>query len=358
MSWVLVLDAPSADPNRVVAGLPVALRLALDAQAGKASAVVVPAEAGLSETAFADRRLRIPVLPRAPEGARRVRVPASFVVHRGLFKKIAEVDETAGAPAERDLAREKVPHGTRWGFDPIDVKDVASARAAEGALFRALRKPEDGWTSRYLNRYISLFCSRLLVRTPLAPNQLSVVILAIGLCGAWLASRGTYAGFVAGALLFQLQSVFDGCDGELSRVTYRGSLTGEWLDTIGDDLTNYSFFAGAGVGLYRMTGSEFYLGAGVVTVCAGLIASGLEYRYLIRIGSGDLLKYPLSQHQTSGAFDRIAPLFKRDTFVLLTLLAAIAGLLGPVLVIFALAAVGVLIGVLKTELRLRREGLP
>src|SRR5690606_12829861 len=113
----------------------------------------------------------------------------------------------------------------------------------------------------------------------------------------------------------------DGCDGELSRVTYRGSLTGEWLDTIGDDLTNYSFFAGAGIGLYRMTGSEFYLGAGAVMVCAGVIASGLEYRYLIRIGSGDLLKYPLSQHQTSGAFDRIAPLFKRDTFVLLTLLA-------------------------------------
>jgi hypothetical protein len=51
----------------------------------------------------------------------------------------------------------------------------------------------------------------------------------------------------------------------------------------------------------------------------------------------------------------LAPLFKRDTFVLLTLLAAIAGALGPMLCVFSLAAVGILFSVLKTELRLARE---
>ena len=359
MTWVLVLDRPTADPLRRVAGLPIVLRLALDAQAGGASALVVPAETGISLQAFADARLHIPVLPSPPGGVRSVRVPASFVVHRGLFKKLAEhEDRLAEPPRERDLAREPFDHGARWGFDPVDVKDDASARAAEAALFRALRKPEDGWTSRYLNRYASLALSRSLVKTPLTPNTLSIGILFIGLGGALLASNGSELGLVLGAALFQAQSVLDGCDGEMSRVTYRGSLAGEWLDTIGDDLTNYAFFAGAALGLYRLTGSELYLLAGAIVVFSGFLASGLEYRYLIRIGSGDLLKYPLSQHQSAGAFARIAPLFKRDTFVFLTLVAAPVGLLGPMLIVFALAAVGILIGVLKTELRLlRKSGL-
>jgi 1L-myo-inositol 1-phosphate cytidylyltransferase / CDP-L-myo-inositol myo-inositolphosphotransferase len=176
----------------------------------------------------------------------------------------------------------------------------------------------------------------------------------VGVAGAWLASRGGYGNLLFGALLFQAQSVLDGCDGEMSRVTYRGSRAGEWLDTVGDDLTNYGFFTGAALGLYQAGHNRLYLLAGAVTVISGLIGSGLEYRYLIRIGSGDLLKYPLSQGQGTGKFAFIQPLFKRDTFVFLTLCAAALSFLGPMLCVFAAGAVGVLIGVLKTELRLSR----
>ena len=158
-----------------------------------------------------------------------------------------------------------------------------------------------------------------------------------------------------GACLFQAQSVLDGCDGEMSRVTHRGSRTGEWLDTVGDDLTNYGFFAGAALGLYKLSQNPLYLAAGAVTVISGLIGSGLEYRYLIKIGSGDLLKYPLSQGQGTGKFAFIQPLFKRDTFVFLTLCAAVLSCVGPMLCVFAAGAVGVLVAVLRTELRLLRE---
>jgi 1L-myo-inositol 1-phosphate cytidylyltransferase / CDP-L-myo-inositol myo-inositolphosphotransferase len=236
------------------------------------------------------------------------------------------------------------------------VTSDAAARLAERALFRSLRKPQDGWTSRHLNRYISLSISRLLVRTPLHPNQVSVGILGVGIVGAVMAAQGSYGTLVAGAALFQAQSVLDGCDGEMSRVSHRGSRTGEWLDTIGDDLTNYGFFGGAGLGLFRATGEKLYLLAGAVCVACGVISSGLEYRYLIKIGSGDLLKYPLSQASSGdGKLAFLAPLFKRDTFVFLTLLAAVLGALGPMLCVFALAALGILFSVVKTELRLARE---
>ncbi|HET9931909.1 MAG TPA: CDP-alcohol phosphatidyltransferase family protein [Polyangiaceae bacterium] len=355
MPWVLVLDPPSGDPTLRVAGLALALRLALDAQSAGASAVIV-ASGSPAATSLSDRRLRIPVLSNAPSDARRVRVPADYVVFRGLFRRIAEHDSLLEAPPpERDLAKEPFPHQSKYGFDAFAVTDDASRRRAESALFRALRKPEDGWTSRWLNRYISLAVSRRLVKTPLTPNQISLGILAIGLGGACAAASGTEFGLPLGAFLLQTQSVLDGCDGEVSRITHRGSKTGEWLDTIGDDLSNYGFFAGASWGLFKLTGSSWYLAVGAVIVLAGFIASGIEYAYLVKIGSGDLLKYPLSQGGQSGALSYIAPLFKRDTFVLLTLLAALAGVLGPVLCVFALGALGVLASVIATEIRMRRQ---
>jgi len=244
-----------------------------------------------------------------------------------------------------------------YWFAPILVIDDAAARNAERQLFCSLRKREDGWTSRWLNRYISLAISRHLAKTRLRPNQLSGAILAVGLLGAYLASIGTYTMMLVGAFLFQMQSVLDGCDGELSRVSHRGSYLGEWIDTVGDDITNYSFFVGASLGLSRSTGSPWFLLVGAVMLVSGVIGSGLEYRYLLSIHSGDLLRYPLSQATTnqSGKLGFIAPLFKRDTFVFLTLLAAAANILGAALVAFAIAAVGVLFSVIATEIRLARE---
>jgi len=355
-TFALELDPAAANPSRVVAGLPLALRLALDAQQGGAQCIVLPSDASAIRETLRDARLRIPVLARAPEGARVLRVPANFVVHRGLFKSIAERDALApGSPQLRDLSRETFTHTGPYSFEPIAVVDERSARDAERRLFHALRKPQDGWTSRYLNRYISLSISRGLVKTPLRPNQVSVGILGVGLAGAWFAAQGGYGNLLLGAFLFQAQSVLDGCDGEMSRVTHRGSRTGEWLDTVGDDLTNYGFFAGAALGLYKVTHNPLYLVAGGVTVISGVIGSGLEYRYLIKIGSGDLLKYPLSQGEGTGKLSFLQPLFKRDTFVFLTLCAAALSLVGPMLCVFAAGAVGILIAVLRTELRLLRE---
>lgn len=355
VSWVLVLSPPNGDASRRVGGLSLALRLALDAQAGGASALVVSATQAALRPLLDDPRLRLPIEDTPPADASRVIAPASLVVHRQLFKLLAA---SGALTEERDLAREPFVIEVPFGFEAIDVVDRASARRAEQALFRALRKPQDGWTSRWLNRYVSLSISRWLVKTPLRPNQVSVAILAVGLFGAWLASRGDYASMALGAFLFQMQSILDGCDGEMSRVTYRGSLAGEWLDTVGDDVTNYSFFGATGWGLYTATGHLAYLVAGAVTVACGLIASSIEYRYLIRIGSGDLLKYPISapgSETSGGLFAALQPLFKRDTFVFLTLVAALAGALGPMLVVFSLGAVGIVISVFAAELRMARD---
>jgi len=69
VTFALVLDPSAADPCRVVAGLPLALRLALDAQQGAAACVVVPASEHATRSALTDSRLRIPVATPQRENA-------------------------------------------------------------------------------------------------------------------------------------------------------------------------------------------------------------------------------------------------------------------------------------------------
>ena len=402
--WFLLLESPPmedardanvAEPGtswlaRRLLGLPIVLRLALTAQAAGACAIVLPAggERETMKRALADDRLKLrvyeagdPLFPfmREPQAGQpaqlrmpAIRVPANLVVHRAVLADLGarggEIVYETGVSETSALWQTAREAAGVYGFLPIAVANRSSFDAAARALLRSLRKPQDGWTSTHLNRPISLAITRRLVATSLRPNQVSVAILTVGLLGAFLASRGTYASLVAGAALFHAQSVLDGCDGEMSRLTFRGSHTGEWLDTIGDDLTNYGFFGAAAWGLYTATSQVLYLALGGLTVFCGFVGSGLEYRYLVKIGSGDLLKYPLGIGKAPGAdanaarksalaktLDAISPLFKRDTFVFLTLLGAVAGAVGPLLAIFALGAVGVLVAVIRAELRMARE---
>jgi 1L-myo-inositol 1-phosphate cytidylyltransferase / CDP-L-myo-inositol myo-inositolphosphotransferase len=352
--WTLVLKVGGGDPVRRLGGLPLALRLALDAQRAGAACYVVIGPADALGEELIDPRLTMARVETPTTDQVCVEVPAHCLLHRQSFALL----DIEGRAAGTHLTLDDLPqqNDVPFWFAPLLVVDATTALEAERCLFRSLRKREDGWTSRAINRYVSLAISRHLAKTSLHPNQLSIAILAVGLCGAYLASLGTYTMLLLGAFLFQAQSVLDGCDGELSRVTYRGSYAGEWFDTIGDDLTNYAFFAGAAIGLYRNSGSPVFLGVGGVMLFCGLLASGIEYRYLLSIHSGDLLKYPLSQATTNqaGNLGFVAPLFKRDSFVFLTLLAAAANVLGAALVAFAAAAIGVLVSVLLTEFRLAR----
>ncbi len=377
MIALVYVDAPPAQAPRV-AGLAVPMRALLALQAAGADALgFVGGEArAWAELARRDDRVRLRVEAHA------VTPPEAHVVIDG---RVAVDTRSARALAARPgvlfVGREVVAaHRARahdggalddagdGALDPgafgvvIPVTDSASAARAEEALLEGLRKPQDGIVSRAINRSISLRVTRLLAPTGLRPNQLSGAILAFGVAGAALAAQGTYATMALGGVCFNAQSILDGCDGELARLTFRGSRAGEWIDTVGDDLTNYGFFAGAAWGLYRAGLGELPLWAGAAGVGAGLVASAIEYRYLARIGSGDLLKYPLgfghdpepSRAPETGvrrALGMLRPLFKRDFFVFATMLCAVAGphATAAMLVAFAVGAWLTLVAVLRSE---------
>lgn len=133
-----------------------------------------------------------------------------------------------------------------------DVDTPEDARRAARMLYASLRKPNDGFLARHVNRRISLAISTRLWRTGLSPNVVTLFTLAVGLAaGAAFARSSAVAWGLLGATLFQLQSILDGVDGELARLLHRESRLGFWLDVACDNLTHMAVFGGIAAGLAR-----------------------------------------------------------------------------------------------------------
>ena len=130
----------------------------------------------------------------------------------------------------------------------INSKEIPSA---ERWLLRGSGKSRDGFVSRYLNRPISRTVSQFLLKTSMTPNLWTVLITIFPLIGFLFLIRGTYPGFVIGALLFNVHSILDGCDGEIARAKYLDSEKGPGVDASGDLIALLLFSIGLGFGLFR-----------------------------------------------------------------------------------------------------------
>jgi len=222
------------------------------------------------------------------------------------------------------------------------------AAAMEDRLLASLVKSADGPVSRHLNRKISTAVTRRLMNTPVHPNHVTFVIMVIGIASGIVASLGGYWAGVIGATLLQLQSILDGTDGELSRLRFQGSKTGEWLDTIGDDVSNVSFLVGAAWASATAWVTTVGLLAGAVFTATQLI---IYYILATVYKSGNLQSFQWQvDNSWGGPWTKIEFLFKRDTFCLMFLALALLGLLDIAVVTFA-------VGIFITATTLIRRGL-
>lgn len=271
----------------------------------------------------------------------------------------AELDPWLADPDAQLAARPTAAdHGRTFA---VRVRDRASAARARRALLRSLRKPIDGLVSRALNRHVSLFLSRFLVATRISPNAFTLVFMALGLASAFVVALNPAGwGLVLGAALFQGQSILDGCDGEMARLTYRFSRLGQWLDSIGDDLTNYAFCLALALGQAQHLDSPTLLWLGLATLAIQLTTTGLCYRRMLILGTGDLLAIPdlVTGSNGEGGSSRFIStlrlIFKRDTFVLIVAVLTAAQLPVLAFALFAAGTIPVFIGVTLNEYRLSK----
>ena len=253
-----------------------------------------------------------------------------------------------GAPLLRaDVVR---PQNTLEGG--LRVTSPDSRRTAEDEIFRQLLRSDLGLVARWLNKPISFRITRwLLCRLPITPNQVTVGAALIGFIGCAFIAHGGYAAAVFGFALAHLQSILDGCDGELARVRFQTSPIGEWLDTLFDDALNLAICASTGIGLYRHTGNLPWLWAGLGG-CAMLLTYNIaSYVSLWKqkaggelmkmkwwfAGSGDVKQLYSSPNRSP--FMHLFALGRRDVFVLAWALLALANLV-PVVMVWALLIAG------------------
>lgn len=221
--------------------------------------------------------------------------------------------------------------------------EAATPRAAD--VLRATGKASDGPVSRWLNRPLSRRISALLLLAP-AIRPVHATIGTAVLAAAMFAALfvGGAAGLVAGALLYQAASVFDGVDGEIARATFRSSRAGAVLDSAVDVATNFGFILGLTVNL-SVQGETMAMplsawGFALATLGMALIA----WRAARAHGpfSLDLVKHQYRQRfpgAAMGALIRFLTIVSsRDFFALLFAALVLVGLPLAVLWLFAAAA--------------------
>lgn len=275
-----------------------------------------------------------------------------FACSQKIFETLAKIYHQNGDVSLSDAVQELAGRGLAGTYDLTgffwqDVDTPEAYRHAEKKLFRQVYKPTDGWISRNINRKISTFCTRYLLKTGLSATHVTGLVSLIGVLSGVFVSSGTYPGVLIGGLFFNLASILDGCDGEMARLKMSSSKTGEWLDTLSDNLTYVAFLIGIAVGVYHQNPSPMVVGQ-VGLMFAGLILSlGLMFYYLTRYtNSGSLVSVrwdkPDEEKRAAEApknpwLSKIHFVMKRDFFAMFFMVLA---MLNQIQVILFLAVLG------------------
>ena len=247
--------------------------------------------------------------------------------------------------------------GAYW----MRLRDEDDARSkAEDLIFKYVGKTATGWISRNINSKISLPTSRILIKTPLTPNMISVGINIIGLfCGIFYAIGHP----VLGALCMHIATILDRSDGEVARVKLMETKRGQWVDTISDQFTVLSFLIGVPLGYYFLTNNPVAIVLGAVNLSIFTFFVIWSFYFLSKYtDSGSLVAYfevdkLVEEKKTSGIrklIKIVRPLGRRNVYSLGFLVLAIIGGYPWVLGITTAALILFLIHQLEDIIKLRK----
>lgn len=220
------------------------------------------------------------------------------------------------------------------------------------------RRSGEHWLARLWLRRLSLRLTALLVRTSVTPNQLTVLMIAVGLLAAVAAALPGFGWALAAAALVLGYFLLDLCDGEVARWKGMTSLVGVYLDRVGHYVVEAALLVAYG---FRAGGQE--VGGWTTVGCLGALfvvlvkaETDLVDTVRVRAGMGEATEEKtelrsaragrlrraasmLRIHQTTGALESVA---------LLVLAAAVDWAAGGltatrVLVVFLVAVAGTMV---------------
>lgn len=191
----------------------------------------------------------------------------------------------------------RVPHGeiARHAIATPDER-----RAAHRLLYRILVKPQDNAVTRILFRPISSPLTRLLVWTPITPNQISYLVAVIVALGCWLTASASTARVIAGTAVVLAAAYLDCCDGEVARLKLLSSRFGAWIDTIIDELSSVGYMAALGWHCHLAYGPRSLGDLGfdpwLAGIALGVVTYGgamycIYYNIIVGVGSANSQDY-------------------------------------------------------------------
>ena len=288
--------------------------------------IIAPA-AILAETEWLERLASTRIKP-----AQWARIPNRIVVlsAASALEAVDALDMDGGA---RDVADVEGRLARRFGpptpisvdIDPMVVESPADVRSAERRLLRSLVKDTDGFMARHVERPISLQISRRLAGTAITPNQMSLISIAVGICGGpfFLSSRPLMQ--TIGALLFLANSILDGCDGELARLKFQQSRWGGVLDFWGDNVVHSVIFGCMAIGWSFSADAVWPLWPGAAAVLGTLGSAGFVYWRLMRLKDGDGPLFTSVSASPERPLSRVLDSASRRDFIYLVILLALFG---------------------------------
>lgn len=184
----------------------------------------------------------------------------------------------------------------------VPVSDPSTAQVAERALWASLTSSTDGLVDKWFNRPVGRPLSKLLVHTPITPNQVSLASIVIGVAAGVLFGVGRGVWPVVAGVLFQLSAIVDCVDGDVARSVFKESPLGKWLDLVGDQVVHASVFAGIAIGLWRTGPAGPFLWLGGSAVLGGLIAFAVVLRGMTNRGEPNRRLQKLIDGATSRDF--------------------------------------------------------
>ena len=138
------------------------------------------------------------------------------------------------------------------------------------------KRDSDYIITLFITNEVSLVLTWLLMKTPVAPNQVTLASMFCGLLCGFFYALGL---FLIGSIFLFFAHILDCTDGNLARAKEIFSSSGKWLDLIGDRLCEVFIFLGVSIFFYRTSISYNWI---ILTLVVAVLL--LLYYYIVDIG--------------------------------------------------------------------------
>lgn len=137
--------------------------------------------------------------------------------------------------------------------------------------------------NKIIYRPVASVLVKILFRTKITPNQLTVLSFAFGILTTLFFLGGKHIYFIIGAISLQISQLLDMTDGMLARAKGTGSEFGAYLDLFLDRVTDFLIMSGIVAGYFFYSGNSTIFLIGIFSIALYFLQVTLFYITVIFI---------------------------------------------------------------------------